>query len=392
MSRSAFREFIHENYASLPRPLSASQVGATTPPPGTEWGHSSPPPPQIPDATAPAGSRLPDFKIAHQIRPNEITIPDVLIDHILHRGCKLILSGGSKSFKSWVLLDMGISVAHGIDWWGQKTKRGKVLYLNFELIECFFESRVVSVCRARSVDLPQNFLYWTLRGHCYDLDVLAKVIVARLQTFGPFDLIIVDPIYKALGDLDENKASDMTKLMNLIEAITVQTGASVVFGAHFSKGNQASKEAKDRPSGSGVLIRDPDAILTMTRHKEDHCFVVESELRYLPPREAFVVRWNFPIMQADESLDPHQLYVPGAKNDEADVNDGGPNTFSENDVLDCLPVSGGTDALWRKMVNMRFNRSGPAYYAAKGSLIQKGLVTRDGQRYFRVHLKFKRPS
>ena len=93
----------------------------------------------------------------------------------------------------------------------------------------------------------------------------------------------------------------------------------------------------------------------------------------------------------DESLDPRQLYVPGAKNSDEEgssSSDGGPTTFSETDVLDCLPISGGQDGLWRKMVNMKFGRSGPAYYAAKGSLIRKGLVLRDGQRYFRTQLKF----
>jgi len=39
----------------------------------------------------------------------------------------------------------------------------------------------------------------------------------------------------------------------------VKTGAAVGFGAHYSKGNQAGKEAIDRVSGSGVFARDPIA-------------------------------------------------------------------------------------------------------------------------------------
>jgi RecA-family ATPase len=303
-----------------------------------------------------------------------------------------MLSGGSKSFKSWCLMDMGVSVAEGLTWWGLQCKRGKVLYLNFELIDAFFEERLLSICRARNVEPPQGFLYWNLRGYCYDLEVLAKVILARLAAFGPFDLIVVDPVYKALGDLDENKASDMTKLMNLIETITVQTGSSVAFGSHFSKGNQAGKEAKDRPSGSGVLIRDPDAIITMTRHQQEHCYVVNSELRYLPPQSEFVVRWNFPVMQPDESLDPRQLYVPGKQEDTGNATNGGPNAFSENDVLECLPVSGGQDTLWRKMVALRFGRTGPEFYAAKAALLSKGLVVKQGLKYFRTQLRFERPQ
>lgn len=301
-----------------------------------------------------------------------------------------MLAGGSKSFKSWVLMDMGVSVAEGLPWWNMECKRGRVLYMNFELIDPFFEERLMTICRARGVELPQNFFYWNLRGHCYDLEILAKVIEARLVDFGPFDLIIVDPIYKALGDLDENAASDMTKLMNLIESITVKTGASIAFGSHFSKGNQASKEAKDRPSGSGVLIRDPDVIMTMTRHKEEHCYVVNAELRYIAPIPEFVVRWNFPIMTIEESLDPRQLYVPGQKDEDGQGRADGPPNFSENDILDLLPVQGAQDSLWRKLVNMKFTRSGPEFYVVKGLLIQKGLVVKQGMKYFRTQLKFDR--
>lgn len=393
MSRTAFREFIATEYPTLPKPprtANGPASGASGRP--NQGQNSHPGEATAPEATGGMGP-LPEFKFANQIVPGKVVLPELLIEGLLHRGCKLMLSGGSKSFKSWCLMDMAVSVACGLPWWGLPCKAGRTLYLNFELIEPFFEERLLSICRARNVEPPQSFLYWNLRGHCYDLDVLAKVIIARLATFGPFDLIVVDPVYKALGDLDENKASDMTKLMNLIEAITVQTGASVAFGSHFSKGNQSSKEAKDRPSGSGVLVRDPDAILTMTRHKEDHCYVVNSELRYLPSSPEFVVRWNFPIMQHDETLDPRQLYVPGAKPDEdGKTTEGGPASFSETDVLDCLPHGGAQDTLWRKMVAMRFGRSGPEFYAIKGRLLTNNLVVKQGLKYYRTQLKFERPN
>lgn len=37
--------------------------------------------------------------------------------------------------------------------------------------------------------------------------------------------------------------------------LTVETGAGVAFGSHFSKGNQIQKESIDRISGSGVFAR-----------------------------------------------------------------------------------------------------------------------------------------
>lgn len=383
MPRSAFREFIATEYGHLPKPQGKAQGPRPEP---------IPPPPGVlaaPEATS--GPRLPDFKLANQIIPAQVITPALLVDGLLHRGCKLLLAGGSKSFKSWVLMDLALSIAEGIPWWGMACRRGRVLYINFELIEPFFEQRLMTICKARGVNLPQSFIYWGLRGHCYDLAVLADVIVSRVGTYGAFDFIVVDPIYKALGDLDENSASDMTKLMNLIETITIKTGAAVAFGSHFSKGNQAGKEAKDRPSGSGVLIRDPDAIMTLTRHKEEHCYVVNSELRYLPPAPEIVVRWMFPLMQQDESLDPRQLYIPGETENGRPATKDAIAPFSEVDILDCLPIAGAQDTLWRKQVIARFNKSGTEYYQIKAELIKKGLVIRKGQIYYRTNLKFEQP-
>lgn len=376
--RSDFRQYIAENYGSLP-PLPPSA--------GAKSSNGLPPlPPLPPQVAAPAGTdALPIFKRASEIVQSKIVLPEQLIEGLLHRACKIIISGGSKSFKSWCLLHQGIAVANGIPWWGLGTKKGTVLYLNFELIEGFFEERILSVCRAVNCPLPPNFLYWNLRGLCYDLALLAKILIQRIAQLPDLALIVVDPIYKALGDWDENKSGDMTKLMNLVETIAVQTGAAVAFGAHHAKGNSAGKDVKDRAAGSGVLARDPDAILTLTRHQQEDCYVVESELRYLPRLSPFVVRWNFPLMQPDESLDPRMLFEPGKRDDVAPAN-GSQAPFTEKDVLECLPVSGAQDLLWRKMVSLKFGRSGAEFYTMKSVLLSRKLVVKQGLKYYRANI------
>ena len=57
----------------------------------------------------------------------------------------MILGGGSKSFKTWQLIDLGLSVAHGVPWMGLNTERCKVLYLDLEFIPAFFKKRVRGV-------------------------------------------------------------------------------------------------------------------------------------------------------------------------------------------------------------------------------------------------------
>ena len=236
--------------------------------------------------------------------------PPQLITGILHQGCKMIIGGASKARKSWSLIDMALSVSSGVPWWGFSTITGRVLYVNFELPEFAFQHRIRAIAAAKGITDFSNCDLWNLRGFATDFSVLIPKILARIKE-SRYALIVLDPIYKGLGKRDENKAGDIASLCNEIEQLAVQSGAAVVFGAHYSKGNQAGKEAIDRIGGSGVFARDPDVILTMTPHEEKEAYVVDLTLRALPQVPPFVVRWEGVQFQPDSAADPAKLRSPG---------------------------------------------------------------------------------
>jgi hypothetical protein len=212
-----------------------------------------------------------------------------------------------------LLLDLAISVATGTEWWGRRTTSGRVLYVNLEIQRPFFAKRIRSICGARSITIsPGELDVWNLRGYAADLDELVVKILKKIMD-KRYALIILDPIYKCLGDRDENKAGDIAGLMNAIERLTVESGAAVAFGAHFSKGNQSMKESIDRIGGSGVYARDPDTILVMTQHQEEDAFTIEATLRNLPPVDPFCVSWTFPVMKLADELDPAELKQGGTR-------------------------------------------------------------------------------
>ena len=151
--------------------------------------------------------------------------------------------------------------------------------------------------RRRSTDFT-GFDIWNLRGHATDFSALIPKILGRIRDTG-YSLILIDPIYKGLGARNENDAGDIASLLNEVEQLAAKSGAAAVFGAHFSKGNQAGKESIDRIGGSGVFARDPDVILTMTPHEEDDAHVIDLTLRALPPVKPFVVRWCESIFITD---------------------------------------------------------------------------------------------
>ena len=257
---------------------------------------------------------LPELVDAADFLAKTIEPPAELVAGILHKGSKLALGGSSKSFKTWSLLDLAISVATGADWLGRRTAQGKVLFLNFEIQPHAWQRRIASVASAKGVEIkPGMIQLWNLRGYAADFRQIVPRIIERARREN-FALDVLDPIYKLYGGTDENAAGDVAALLNSLERLAVETGAATAFGAHFAKGNASAKEAIDRISGSGVFARDPDSLLIFTKHETDDAFTVEPILRNFAPVEPFAVRWNYPLMELADDLDPAKLkQVAGRK-------------------------------------------------------------------------------
>jgi hypothetical protein len=296
---------------------------------------------------------LPPIVDAAQFLTEELPEPPELVCGLLHRGSKMVLGGGSKTFKTWTLTDLALAVAMGEPWLSCKTTKGRVLFLNFEIAPVFFQKRIKAVTHEKRISLASgHFDLWNLRGYAATYGMLLPRITERVKDAG-YALIILDPIYKLYGDTDENSAGAVAQLLNALESLTVDTGATVAFGAHYSKGNQSTKEAIDRISGSGVFARDPDTILNFTRHEEPDAFTVEATLRNFKPIEPFVVRWQYPLMRRDDGLDPAKLKQAGGR----------PKLYTLDRLLPFLKGQQLSSQNWFKLVSPETGISKTRFYA-----------------------------
>ena len=186
-----------------------------------------------------------------------------LISGVLRCGHIMMLSGGSKSGKSFLLAELVLAVAAGGAWLGRKCKKGRILYINMEIDSPSMAHRFQAIEDSAKIspgDIAGNIEVWNLRGISTTFPQIVDSI-ERKARHRAYDLVIVDPLYKVLGNLDENAAGDVGQLFSMFDRIAATTGAAVVFCHHHSKGGQAGKTSMDRASGSGVFARSPDAIL-----------------------------------------------------------------------------------------------------------------------------------
>ena len=190
-------------------------------------------------------------------------LPEELIQGGLRRGHKMLISGSSKAGKSFLLMELSITIAEGKPWLGFPCRKGRVLYVNLEIDPASCVNRFIKIYNALGYDRKHidDIIIWNLRGHAVPLDQLVPKLIRRVRD-QHLDAIIIDPIYKVITG-DENSASDMAAFCNQFDRICNETGCSAIYCHHHSKGAQGAKRAMDRASGSGVFARDPDAQLDM---------------------------------------------------------------------------------------------------------------------------------
>ena len=102
------------------------------------------------------------------------------------RGCseerhKMLIAGPSKAGKSFLQIELCISIAEGKDWLGWKCARGRVMYVNLELdrASCLHRFRDVYDTLGWRPKYLDSIDIWNLRGKSVPMDKLAPKLIRR---------------------------------------------------------------------------------------------------------------------------------------------------------------------------------------------------------------------
>ena len=261
---------------------------------------------------------LPEDVSYASVMDNLPPLKEELIPGVLRVGHKMLLAGPSKAGKSFLLINLCISIAEGIEWLGMGCKQGRVLYVNLELDpdSCFH--RIAEIYQKLGVTPrhPDCIQVWNLRGHAVPMNRLAPLLIQRFKE-KQYEAVVIDPIYKVITG-DENNATEMSQFCSYFDKVAAEMGVAVIYCHHHSKGAAGKyANAADRSSGSGVFARDPDAILDLSQLKTesnedkykaqypDACeeltaWELSGTLREFPPMKYKRLWFDYPIHRVDE--------------------------------------------------------------------------------------------
>lgn len=236
-----------------------------------------------------------------------------IVEGLLREGELMNLISNSKVGKSWLVLNLALSVVSGRPWLGRyPVKQGPVLLIDNELHPATLASRIHKVAQAMDVDLIEfgpSLNIEPLRGRLQDVVSMRKYFDAI--TPGHYRMVIIDALYRMIPpDTDENSNGDMARVYNFLDRYAQRTRASFTLVHHTSKGLQSDRGVTDVGAGAGAISRATDSHLVLRQHEEDNCVSVDAAVRSWPKIEPFVMRWTFPTWEVDESLDPADLKRP----------------------------------------------------------------------------------
>lgn len=220
---------------------------------------------------------LPEPEGLESVWDNLPELSPCLIDGVLRKGHKMLISGPSKAGKSFLQIELCIAIAEGKKWLQWHCAQGRVMYVNLELdrASCLHRFKDVYESLGYVPDNLQNIDIWNLRGKSVPMDKLAPKLIRRAAKKN-YVAIIIDPIYKVITG-DENSADQMANFCNQFDKVCTELGCAVIYCHHHSKGNQGGKKSMDRASGSGVFARDPDALLDLIELEPTEALMKQEE-------------------------------------------------------------------------------------------------------------------
>ncbi len=145
--------------------------------------------------------------------------------------------------KSWIMCDLAVSVATGMQFLGRKTKQGPVLVVNFDDTESLPRQYAERTANARGYpnfgDLPMY--YWEPRpdeakplNGILDADVYSE-LAFQIAAIKP-QLIIIDSFSSSFPSLDGNKGPDIVRMHEVLRQLRIKSpGACMVLIDHTPK-------------------------------------------------------------------------------------------------------------------------------------------------------------
>jgi hypothetical protein len=186
------------------------------------------------DEPAVTGGRQSRFRLHSWDEMMSWEPPPWLIHQLLPEGSLTGIVGPYGTFKSFVAIDMGLSVASGQDYHGRRVRQGDVVYVAGEGSRGT-KQRVVGWVKKRGVPGRHPFHIVDVAVPLGDPPSVKEFVAEVRKVCEKPALVIIDTLARSTLGLDENSAADAGRAVAAMDAIRERLGATIIFVHHTGK-------------------------------------------------------------------------------------------------------------------------------------------------------------
>jgi hypothetical protein len=188
----------------------------------------------------------------------ELPMAPRLVKGVIRVGEFCVVYGDPGCGKTFVVIDLSLKIATGREWFGRKTRKGRVVYLAGE-----GAGGLGRRIRAWIIEHKEELDNLDLRVLPHSIALMNRAEFDRLiETLSELEqkpvLVVIDTLARYMLGGDENSAQDMGVFINRCAAVAKATGAAVIVIHHKRKGNAAER-------GSSALRGAADVMIEVTR-------------------------------------------------------------------------------------------------------------------------------
>jgi RecA/RadA recombinase len=167
--------------------------------------------------------------------------PGWIIKGVLPRAELAVVYGESTAGKTFAVMDLALAIARGVEWRGNRTRKGRVVYVAAEG-SGGMRKRLAAYAKQHGIDLQLLDLYVVPAAPNLLLKDDALELSRAIAALGPADLVVLDTLAQVTPGGNENAAEDMGKALAHCKGIHRATGALVLLVHH--SGKDTSKGAR----------------------------------------------------------------------------------------------------------------------------------------------------
>ena len=236
--------------------------------------------------------------------------PEWLIEGVWQKESHGFVAGEPKTYKSVITTDIAVSVASGEPFLGkfEVHNSGPVLIVQEENHPYLVQDRLRKIAGSRGllkgkvtttgrnilrVKFPPVLPIEFLNQYGFDLtnEEDRKLIQKKVEQVKPV-LVIFDPLYLMLGNVDENSAKDLRPVLNWLLELRYAYSTGIMLVHHWNKGGVSSRGGQRMLGSTTLHAWVESALYCSVKNEIEHIITVEREFRSFPKPGNINIQFN----------------------------------------------------------------------------------------------------